>query len=89
MKHGAVLTPELEWQRNKSAATILFVQEIERLLTINLLLPEQCEKLSTFVLQLKHGVVDVIDFAELDNFFDSAQGLANFLKEDVIKKQYD
>jgi hypothetical protein len=69
MKFGAILPPELEWQRNKPAATILFVQEAERLLLEKLLLPEQHSRLSSFVLQLKHGVADVIDFAELDNFF--------------------
>lgn len=70
MKYGAALLPELEWQRNKNAATILFVQEAERLLAGNLLLPEQFSRLSTFILQLKTGEQNVIDFSSLDNFFD-------------------
>lgn len=76
MKFGAVLPPELEWQRNKTAATILFVQEAERLLISNLLLPEQHFRLSSFVMRVKHGEADVTDFSALDNFFD-------------IKKEYN
>lgn len=70
MKFGAILTPELEWQRDKNAATILFVQEAERLLISSLLLPEQHSRLSSFVLQLKHGEANVSDFSALNNFFD-------------------
>ena len=70
MKYGAILSPELEWQRDKTAATILFVQEAERLLSSNLLLPEQCQKLSSFVLDLKGGKADVTDLSKvLDNLF--------------------
>lgn len=70
MKFGAILPPEQEWQRNKTAATILFVQEAERLLITSLLLPEQHSRLASFVLQLKHGETEVTDFSALDNFFD-------------------
>lgn len=70
MKYGAILTSELEWQRDKNASTILFVQEAARLLISNLLLPEQHSRLSSFILQLKHGKAEVTDFSALNNFFD-------------------